>query len=102
MLQSTYPALRESLLLKKALSIIQANRLYLATMLLVVSAGSFLQSRSFSWGLLLTELLFILLPTLWMLRHNKIDIRESGGLKKTRASLLLVATLLGGGAWLVL
>lgn len=101
MLQSTYPALRESLLLKKALSIIQANRLYLATMLLVVSVGAFLQSRSFSWGLLLTELLFILLPTLWMLRHNKIDIRESGGLKKTRASLLLVATLLGGGAWLV-
>jgi membrane protease YdiL (CAAX protease family) len=101
MLQSTYPALREPFTLKKTLSIIQANRLYLATMLLVVSAGAFLQSRSFSWGLLLTELLFILLPTLWMLRHNQIDIRESGGLKKTTSSLLLVATLLGGGAWLV-
>jgi len=101
MLQSTYPALRESLLLKKTLSIIQANRLYLATMLLLVSVGAFLQSRSFSWGLLLTELLFILLPTLWMLRHNQIDLRESGGLKKTSSSLLLVATLLGGGAWLV-
>jgi membrane protease YdiL (CAAX protease family) len=70
-------------------------------MLLVVSLGAILQSISFSWGLLLTELLFILLPTLWMLRHNQIDIRESGGLNKTRASLLLVATLLGGGAWLV-
>ena len=44
---------------------IQANRLYLATMLLVVSVGALLQSLSFSWGLLLTELLFlILLPTL--------------------------------------
>ncbi|MBE0687505.1 MAG: CPBP family intramembrane metalloprotease [Anaerolineaceae bacterium] len=87
--------------MKKTLSIIQANRLYLATMLLVVSAGAFLQSFSFSWGLLLTEILLILLPTLWMLHHNQIDLRESGGLKKTRASLLLVATLLGGGAWLV-
>lgn len=101
MLQSTYPALRESLLLKKTLSIIQANRLYLATMLLIASVGTFLQSLSFSWGLLLTELFLILLPTLWILRHNQIDIRESSGLKKTRASLLLVATLLGGGAWLV-
>ncbi len=101
MLQSIYPALRESLLLKKTLSIIQANRLYLATMLLVVSVGALLQSLSFSWGLLLTELLLILLPTLWILRHNQIDLRESGGLKKTRATLLLVATLLGAGAWLV-
>ncbi len=101
MLQSTYAAAREPHTLKKTLSIIQANRLYLATMLLVVSLGAILQSISFSWGLLLTELLFILLPTLWMLRHNQIDIRESSGLKKTRASLLLVAMLLGGGAWLV-
>jgi membrane protease YdiL (CAAX protease family) len=101
MLQSTYPALREPLTLKKTLSIIQANRLYLATMLLVVSLGFVLQSISFSWGLLLTEVVLILLPTLWMLHHNQIDLRESAGLKKTSSSLLLVATLLGGGAWLV-
>jgi membrane protease YdiL (CAAX protease family) len=101
MLQSTYAAAREPHTLKKTLSIIQANRLYLATMLLVVSLGAILQSISFSWGLLLTELFLILLPTLWILRHNQIDIRESAGLEKTRASLLLVATLLGGGAWLV-
>ncbi len=87
--------------MKKTLSILQANRLYLATMLLVISLGTILQSYSFSWGLLLTELLFILLPTLGILRHHQIDIRESGGLKKTSSSLLLVASMLGGGAWLV-
>ncbi len=101
MLQSTYPVLRESTLLKKTLSILQANRLYLATMLLVISLGGILQSLSFSWGLILTEIVLILLPTLWLLKHNQINLRESASLQKTRASLLLVASMLGGGAWLV-
>lgn len=87
--------------MNKTLSIIQANRLYLATMLLVVSLGSFLQRLSFSWGLLLTEVALILLPTLWMLRHNQVNLRESAGLFKIRASLVLVAAMLGAGAWLV-
>ena len=87
--------------MNKTLNIIQANRLYLATMILVVSLGSYIQSLSFSWGLLLREVVLILLHTLWMLKHNQIDVQESMGLHKTRASLLLVAAMLGGGAWLV-
>ncbi len=70
-------------------------------MLLVFSLGAWLQSISFSWGLLLTELLLILAPTIWLLRRNQIDLRSSAGLKKSRASLILVAVILGVGAWLV-
>ncbi|PKO04774.1 MAG: hypothetical protein CVU41_15550 [Chloroflexi bacterium HGW-Chloroflexi-3] len=87
--------------MNKTLSIIQANRLYLATMLLVVSLGFVLQSISFSWGLLLTEVVLILLPTLWMLRHNQVNLREIAGWYKIRSSLVLVAVMLGAGAWMV-
>jgi len=100
MLQSTYLRLRNPNL-NKTLNIIQANRLYLATMLLVISIGTFIQGLSFSIGLLLTELVIIFLPTLWMLRHNQVDLKKSTGLSKIRASLVLVATMLGAGAWLV-
>lgn len=101
MLQSHYPILKAPHNLKKTLSILQANRLYLATMLLVISLGSILQIISFSWGLLLTEIVLILLPTLWVLKRNQVNLRESAGLQKTSASLILVAAMLGGGAWLV-
>ena len=87
--------------MNKSLSISQVNRLYLASMLMVFSLGAWLQSISFSWGLLLTELLLILAPTIWMLRRNHVDLRANSGLKKTRASLILVAVILGFGAWLV-
>jgi hypothetical protein len=100
-IQSKQSNSREFQLLNKTLSILQANRLYLAILLLVVSLGALLQSLSLTWGLLITEFGIILLPTLWLLRHNKINIRESSGLKKPRASLLLVAGMLGSGAWLV-
>jgi hypothetical protein len=101
MLQSKQSNSREFLLLNKTLSILQANRLYLAILLLVVSLGALLQSLSLTWGLLITEFGLILLPTLWLLHHNKINIRESGGFKKPRAALLFVAVILGAGAWLV-
>lgn len=87
--------------MNKSLSISQANRLYLASMLLVFSLGVWLQSISFSWGLLLTEFLLILAPTWWLLHRNQVDLRSSAGLKKSRASLILVAVILGVGAWLV-
>lgn len=45
-------------------SILSANWLYLVSMLLILSVGSLLQNASFGWGLLATELLLILLPTL--------------------------------------
>lgn len=87
--------------MNKSLSISQVNRLYLACMILVLSLGSWLQSISFSWGLLLTEILLILAPTLWLLRRNQIDLRTSAGLFRIRSSLILVAVILGSGAWMV-
>lgn len=94
-IQKGYPGLN------KSLSISQVNRLYLASMILVISLGSWLQTISFSWGLLLTEILLILAPTLWMLRRNQVNLRTSAGLRRPRASLILVAIILGSGAWMV-
>lgn len=85
----------------KTLSIRQVNRLYLISLVLVITIGSLMQMVSFSWGLIGTELFLILLPTVWMLRKNQIPIKESLFLKKPRASVGLVALMLGGGAWMV-
>lgn len=87
--------------MNKSLSISQVNRLYLACMLLVASLGAWLQSVSFSWGLLLTEILLILAPTIWLFRHNQVDLQTYTNIKKTRSSLILVAVILGAGAWMV-
>ena len=87
--------------MNKSLSISQVNRLYLACMLLVASLGAWLQSVSFSWGLLLTEILLILAPTIWLFRHNQVDLQTYTNIKKTSSSLILVAVILGAGAWMV-
>ncbi|PKO14949.1 MAG: hypothetical protein CVU39_12800 [Chloroflexi bacterium HGW-Chloroflexi-10] len=85
----------------KTLSIKQVNRLYLVTMLLVLTLGSLMQYLSFTWGLIGTEVLLIMLPAIWFLRRQQIDIPSSIGIRRTRGSILLVSLMLGGGAWLV-
>lgn len=85
----------------KLLSIKQVNRLYLVSILLVLSLGTIFQYISFPWGLLATEILLILLPVLWLHKRKGISLKASAKLKRPRASVALVAMLLGSGAWLV-
>lgn len=87
--------------MNKSLTISQVNRLFFASFLLVISLGTWFQTISFSWGLILTEIALILLPAIWILNRNQINLREYSGLQKTRASLILVAFMLGTGAWMV-
>jgi membrane protease YdiL (CAAX protease family) len=82
-------------------SIKQVNRLYLITLLLVLGFGSLMQIVSFSWGLLGTELLLILLPVIWFHRKNKVSLTKNARLYKPGSALSLVALMLGGGAWLI-
>lgn len=51
------------------------NLLYLVTMVLIVTAGAAMQSRSAGWGLIGTELLLILLPVLVGLRWQGLAPR---------------------------
>jgi membrane protease YdiL (CAAX protease family) len=62
--------------MKKSISLLSANGLYLFTMLLVIMVGSFMQTLNLSGGLIATEALLILLPTVLLLRARKIPIRE--------------------------
>jgi membrane protease YdiL (CAAX protease family) len=82
-------------------SIKQVNRIYLITLLLVLVFGSLMQIVSFSWGLLGTELLLILLPVIWFHRKNNVPLAKNTRLQKPRAAISLVAVMLGGGAWLI-
>ncbi len=82
-------------------SIKQVNRLYLVTLILVLVFGSLMQLVSFSWGLLGTELLLILLPVIWFHRKNKVSLIKNARLQPPHAAISLVAVILGSGAWLI-
>ncbi len=82
-------------------SIKQVNRLYLITLLLVLVFGTIMQLASFSWGLLGTEILLILLPVVLFYRKNKASLLQESALQRPPAAISLVAVMLGGGAWLI-
>lgn len=84
----------------KSLTIQKANLLYLASMLLVITLGTWFQSLSFSLGLLLTEVICILLPSLWILRKNRVSFETIKIFSHSRGSLLLVNFVLGMGTWM--
>jgi hypothetical protein len=62
-------------------SIFSVNLLYLVTMLLVLVLGAVMQSLHFIWGLIATEALLILLPTVAFLRLRRIPLQEGLRLK---------------------
>lgn len=80
-------------------SLRSANWLYLVTMLLILTLGSYLQSRSFAWGLLLTEFGLILVPTLLWLRLGRLAPRATLRLRWPGGRLVLLGALIGGGTW---
>ncbi len=81
--------------MRKSLSIFSANLLYFITMLVIITLGSFIQSRNLTWGLIATEVFFILLPALLSLRFQRVPLRE--GLRWNRLPLAsaLACALLG-------
>ncbi len=81
--------------MRKTLSLPNANLLYLITMVVVIFAGSWLQTWNLSIGLILTEALFILLPTLAFLRYRHIPLLEGLRLRPIRPVTALLSLLLG-------
>ncbi len=82
-------------------SILRVNWLYLASMLLIISVGASLQNASFSWGLLATEFLLILLPTLLVLRLERLPLTETLRLHWPGWRVMGLALAAGVGVWLV-
>lgn len=80
-------------------SVRSANWLYLTTMGLIVILGSFLQTRSMSWGLLATEFGLILLPTLLFLWLGRLDARAVLQLRWPGWRLVGLGAAIGAGVW---
>lgn len=80
-------------------SVRSANWLYLTTMGLILILGSFLQARSMSWGLLITEFGLILLPTLLFLRLGRLNPRAVLQLRWPGWRLVLLGAAIGFGVW---
>ena len=58
-------------------SILETNVLYLIIALLLTTIGAYVQSKEVYTGLLITEYLIILLPTLSYLKINGYSIKDS-------------------------
>ncbi len=85
----------------KQLTISRANFLYLVSLLLVITLGSWMQSLSFTWGLIGTEIFCILLPALLFMRSRKLPLRASLRLTLPDWKMVVVCLILGSGAWMV-
>jgi membrane protease YdiL (CAAX protease family) len=77
------------------LSIFSVNLLYLVTILLNLVLGSWMQSMHFIWGLIASEVLLFLLPTIALLRFRRIPLKEGLRLKPIRPLIGFLCILLG-------
>lgn len=81
--------------MKKSLTIPSANLLYLVTMLLIILVGSMLQMSNLSLGVIATELLLILLPTLIFLWIAKVPLKEGLRLNRISVPVAVLSVFLG-------
>ena len=77
----------------------QAYLLYFVCLLLVVFVGSLVQLKSFSLGLLFTELFCLLLPAVVFVRRKGVPVAAGLGLAPIPVSLAVAALLVGVCGW---
>ena len=68
-------------------------------MVLILTIGSYVQSLSLGWGLLATELVLILLPTLLFIRVSRLPARDVLALRWPGGRLVALGALAGAGIW---
>lgn len=81
------------------------NVLYLLTMVLLVTLGAAAQNWSLAWGLMISEVVFILLPALLYLKLLRLPLRDTlrlrwPGVKLVALSVFLGVGLAGVATWL--
>jgi membrane protease YdiL (CAAX protease family) len=77
----------------------RANLLYTLSIMSVVTIGAAMQTWSISWGLIATELLLILLPTLLFLRLDGLSPSKALRLRWPGVRLAALSLLIGAGIW---
>ena len=80
--------------------IFSVNLLYLATIALNLVLGSWMQSQHLIWGLIASEALLFLLPTLAFLRLRRIPLKEGLRLNPIHPLVGLLCVVLGFAAYL--
>lgn len=86
--------------MKKSLSLFSANLLFTLTLVLVLTLGSVVQGLHLGWGLIATEVFLIALPTLLILRLQKIPLSQTLRLKPLSALTVVLCVLLGMALYL--
>jgi len=81
-------------------AVFSVNLLYLVTILLNLVLGRWMQSMHFILGLISSEALLFLLPTIVFLRWRRIPLKEGLRLKPIRPLIGLVCLLLGFATYL--
>ena len=81
-------------------AIFSVNLLYLVTILLNLALGSWMESVHFIGGLIASEALLFLLPTIVLLRLRNIPLKEGLRLKPIRPLIGLFCLLLGFATYL--
>ncbi len=76
-----------------------ANMLFLLTSLLILTVGSFMQSKALSLGLIGTEALLIFLPTLLFIYLGKQPVKETLRLRWPGWRPAVLGLLIGAGIW---
>lgn len=82
-------------------TIFSANLLYLVSMILILTVGVWMQNQALSWGLIGTELLLILLPTLIWLRRNQLPVKATMRVRWPGGLAIILAVIIGVGVWLL-
>ena len=80
-------------------SIRSANLLYLLTTLLIITAEAFIQSKTLSLRLILTELFLVLLPALLFIRLGKLPFKDTLRLRRPGLRLAVLTVLIAAGVW---
>ncbi len=80
-------------------SIRTANGLFVIVLMLALGLGTWVQSRSFNWGLLVTEVGVVLVPTLIALSVFKLDWRETLLLRPMPIRTVALSAAIGLLGW---
>lgn len=79
------------------LSIYETNALYLALAIIFISIGGFAQNTNLFFGILITELLIIAIPSMWFVKRRGLSLKKTLRLNRIgfkNIILILIITIL--------
>jgi uncharacterized protein len=86
--------------MNKSISIFSANLLFTITMVLVITLGSLVQTANLGWGLIVTEIFLIALPTWLFLRARGVPLKDGLRLQPISVATVVLCLILGVSIYL--